>query len=453
MELNDFNNLNGGIGLDYLQPQPQPQPQPTRTPVQPTRTPVQPTRTPVQPTRTTVQPTRTTVQPTRTTVQPTRTTVQPTRTTVQPTRTRRPNVLERIEATIEPQVIERKTPTIRNVARDDTTLQTKMQLGKPIAPKKSRRAPKRIVDERPWDDIINYQELTNSRVDGGYSVKDLRALIGKTGLMSLDRSLWDRFTLMDILAQWLLTHGHYTSIKNTFPNLGPSEYRSTIIPKLQILLLESYNDDSLVEIDFTSSRSLESIQDDIDEHFERYPDVDRNYYSNDVNDNVNVIGLNMSRTSPNVDWINTTYGNPARTKCILRRFDSFDKCDGSLYNLIVLDHILDHVEDPELLINQSLSRLANKGILIIVAYSYGFNALHSSMKNIDIAYHALNNKLYIDYYVTPTTPLFDINNIHVDYPDKYQLAHWTRQLRPLYELPITDNDDPIREVVYIYRKP
>lgn len=350
------------------------------------------------------------------------------------------NVLQRREAMLPVETVEGKDRrTNRNIAPDRTSLATKMALGHVIEPKtRRRRPPTMIVDDRPWTEIVDYTKLFIPTSEGGYSVKDLRAIINKTGSMMMERSIWNRYNLVTILTDWLMLHGHYDDIKNHAMSPIPTY---EIDDNSRMILSESYNDDVMLD-GIIDNQSLYD-----DQEIRRLTQ----FY---IDETPGLVYDNRQRLTENVQWINNEYGHILLRTCTVGRFDNVDNlCDNRWgLNTIVLDHTLDHISNGLEVVQDAIDRLADKGILIIISYDYSHNSTTRRLRDPLVAYQTLNYKTLIDHYYVHPSHIIDPTAIEFYYPDAIQLLSWTQPLTPINELIITHPDDPIVEIARIYAK-
>lgn len=439
-------NLDGGIGLDYLedtgttpttQGPPKLEPRGNDVPNMPSSRPIPIVLDEPLTVRDRSGEERRRVPPRRPIVQ------EPTR---RGRREPRLNVLQRRQALLPAETVEGKDRrTNRNIAPDRTSLATKMALGHVIEPKtRRRRSPSMVVDERPWSEIVDYAQLFIPTSEGGYSVKDLRAIINKTGSMTMERSMWDRHNLVSILTDWLMLHGHYDAIKNKINSIPDYELQEVD----RMILTESYNNNPLFEgiLNNTSVYDIEETR--------RLAQFYINESGLDFSDTPGLVVDTHQRLSENVQWLNDEYGHVLLRTCTVDRFDTVENlCNNRRgLNTIVLDHTLDHVPNGREVVQEAIDRLADKGTLIIVSYDYAHRATSRRLRQPRRAIRTLNYKSLIDHYFVPYDPIMDPYSIEFYYPDSIQLLSWTQPLKPVNELIITHPDDPIVEIARVYIK-
>ena len=369
-----------------------------------------------------------------------------------------------------------KARTNRYIEVDKTTLETKMKIGQKIKPKPPRA--RRVVynDPRPWDEIIDYTKLFSNPSVGGYSVSDIRLFINKTGLLNLSRTIWDRNALINILMDWIVKNKLVDRIKrkqigdfrhnvlllysddeSSKPGAKLNDIDQENLSNAEKILSDHYSGNIihrlLSESFYADLDSIDELRKVIQEYDKGFADIHR--YNplariNKLVDEVEMIGGDVLYINDlgNEDVFDVL-SEVQYVDSITTGLDALD--ESYKYDIIILDHILDYGDGREIM-EKAKKLLKIDGSIIVVSFDYGYMASNYLMRNIKVAYPVLTLKRLFDYYILPNDPYMTPEELPTDFPDEPQLRTWTSPLNLNYNMQLSDETDPIIELIRIYGK-
>lgn len=379
-------------------------------------------------------------------------------------RPRRKNVLEmkqELLSTLKSQrESQRRTRINPYIATDNTTIAMKMRVGYDIKPKAQKNIVYEESGDSNWEDIIDYVKLFTNPRDDGYSVSDIRLLANKTRLVNVDRSVWDRFALLNILVDYLVDRRVYDDIKEA-SGLSSNTGEKMVTPLDRTdVLSEHYGEDTLWKLIQDSDGDPEVMR---SEAQRLIADVEGYYESTIIDD---------ERDEAIMEGLGEVYGNvlylfQEGTDRYLQDLSDhrgifdilpedttigmIDDIPEGRFNLIILDHALDRRSAKGSdLIEHLRGQLTPNGRLAIISYDFGYNSSGTRMRDPSAAFSTLNAKMFVDEYLIPPVPHFDLSTISTDYPDEPQLRSWVAPLELADSFTISDQYDPIVEIVRIY---